>query len=110
MWSIVQRDYPFYIANANGSKRKRRPTSTRSVCRASGFVQTTFPSPMLASSDVHLETALIAFCESESPLRNVPLSTIIGIGSGERTSAHNAFFVQLDSGEAITKPLPTTHN
>src|SRR5216684_2089351 len=31
MWSIVQRDYPFYIANANGSKRKLRPTSTRSV-------------------------------------------------------------------------------
>jgi hypothetical protein len=40
MWTIVQKDYPFYIANANGSKRKPRPTSTRSVCRASGFVQT----------------------------------------------------------------------
>jgi len=43
MWNIVQKDYSFYIANANGSKRKPRPTRTRSVCRASGFVLTRKP-------------------------------------------------------------------
>jgi hypothetical protein len=40
MWSIVCADYPFYIASANWSKRKLRPTSTWSLCRAGGFVLT----------------------------------------------------------------------
>jgi hypothetical protein len=30
--------YSFRIVKANGRKRKPRPTSTRSVCRTSGFV------------------------------------------------------------------------
>ena len=51
MWSIVQKQYPFCIANANGSnEEKARPTSTRSVCRASGFVQTALPETVIQAS------------------------------------------------------------
>jgi hypothetical protein len=37
---------PLLTRERNRSERKPRPTSTRSVCRASGFVQTPFPPPI----------------------------------------------------------------
>jgi hypothetical protein len=51
MWSIVQTRYVFYIANANGSGRKPRTTSTRSFCSANGFVLTRY-------TDIELRTRL----------------------------------------------------